>query len=648
MRASRTTLGALALAAAIMLTSVASAGSGATSVPPQVERIAKELAGGGAKSVIVFASVGDKSYAATAGTRRPQADQRFRVGSVTKTFTATIVLQLVDEGKLGLNDTLEEHVPGAVPRGDEITIRQLLQHRSGLMNYPSPDYFSWQAGEGRSRASIRPIDTLRYAGSKPLFFEPGTEFSYSNTNYIALGLVIERVTERSYAEELERRIIDPLGLGRTELPSQPRLPDLEDVGEYPNIPWAAGGIVSNGRDLSRFYSALVSGRLMSAASLATMKKTGPGSGYGLGIASTGVRCGRAWGHGGLILDYFTLAFASEKGDRVGVISISGRPPSTQPDESALLCPEYRLAESAATSRIAFLRGTGLYVTRGNGGRQRRLARGDSPAWSPDGKTIAFRRGKGIYVVRADGAGERRLARGSDPTWSPDRKTIAFVRSAEIYVVNADGGRQQKLARGKSPAWSPDGKAIAFLRSADIYVMGADGSRQRNLTRTAAPDVDPVWSPDGRRIAFARKIAFPSGVGGNFDILVMNADGSGQRRLTREVGRDDAPAWSPDGRSIVFETRGVSGGGGHRWAWFFVAVVNADGSGQPRGLSGGEPLKDRAPHAARPLWSPDGRMIAYIGWRHGNHDVYVMNADGSGLTNVTRSIANESAFAWSPG
>ena len=128
---------------------------------------------------------------------------------------------------------------------------------------------------------------------------------------------------------------------------------------------------------------------------------------------------------------------------------------------------------------------------------------------------------------------------------------------------------------------------------------------------------------------------------------MNADGSEQRRLTREAARDDAPAWSPDGRKIAFESRAVSGGGGHGWAWFVVAVVNADGSGEPSELAGGEPLKDRAPRAARPLWSPDGRMIAFLSWRHGNYDVYVMNTDGSGLTNVTRSKANESSFAWSP-
>jgi TolB protein len=373
----------------------------------------------------------------------------------------------------------------------------------------------------------------------------------------------------------------------------------------------------------------------------------PGMRAGLGIFSIGVRCGRSWGHGGGILDYATLVIASEKGERVGVTSVYGALSDTPPDESALVCPNYRLAESAATQHIAFLTGGDIYAINADGSRQRRLVAGSDPAWSPDGRAIAFARSGGVYVMPADGGGQRRLVAGSDPAWSADGKKIAFLRSGDIYVMNADGGRQQRLARGDGPAWSPDGKKIAFLRSADIYVMSADGSGQRNLTRNTAPDVDPAWSPDGRRIAFARKIAFAGGVGGNFEIFVMDADGSGQRRLTRDVARDDAPAWSPDGRKIVFEHRGVSGGGGHGWAWFVVAVVNADGSGEPKELSGGEPLKDRAPRAARPLWSPDGLMIAYLGWRHGNYDIYVMNADGSGLTNVTRSRASESGFAWSP-
>ena len=163
----------------------------------------------GAKSLIVFVSAGGKEYVATAGTSRPKADQRFRIGSVTKTFTATIVLQLVQEGTLGLDSTLEDHVPGVVPRGEEITIRHLLQHRSGLADIT--EYPEWLNKAERS-PSTSPINSLRFAASKPLAFKPGTRARYSNTNYIALGLVIEKVTGRSYAEELEQRVLDPLGL----------------------------------------------------------------------------------------------------------------------------------------------------------------------------------------------------------------------------------------------------------------------------------------------------------------------------------------------------------------------------------------------------------------------------------------------------
>ena len=118
----------------------APAGGEESSGPPPVERVLREIPPG-AKSVIVFVSVGGKEYAATTGTRRPKADQRFRIGSVTKTFTATIVFQLMEEGKLRLDSTLEEHLPGVVPRGGEITIRHLLGHRSGLANVT--DYPGW-------------------------------------------------------------------------------------------------------------------------------------------------------------------------------------------------------------------------------------------------------------------------------------------------------------------------------------------------------------------------------------------------------------------------------------------------------------------------------------------------------------------------
>ena len=303
--------------------------------------------------MIVFVSVGGKEYVATAGTRHPKADQRFRIGSVTKTFTATIVFQLVQEGTLRLDSTLEEHLPGVVPRGGEITIRHLLGHRSGLANIT--EYPGWLKEAERS-PSTSPINSLRFAASKPLAFEPGSQERYSNTNYIALGLVIEKVTGRSYAEELEQRILDPLGLERTELPTTRRLADLDDGGYNPNLPWAAGAIVSNAHDLSRFYSALLSGRILSAASLRAMKdtKTYGVFGTGLGIFSTDLACGRSWGHDGYIVDYQTLVIASEEGDRVAVVSLRGRGYIPWLGR-ALLCAEPPLAAGSAPakSRIAF-------------------------------------------------------------------------------------------------------------------------------------------------------------------------------------------------------------------------------------------------------------------------------------------------------
>jgi D-alanyl-D-alanine carboxypeptidase len=174
----------------------------------------------GAPGVVGLVRAGERTWQGASGlgdlraNRPARASDRFRIGSVAKLFVATLVLQLVGEGRLRLDDNLERWLPGLVPWGERITVRQLLNHTSGLYDYS--DDLSGPPHRFRPRGLVA-IAT----GHKPLF-APGTEFSYSNTNYILAGLLVERVTGRRLADQLEQRILEPLGLDDTELPTTQR------------------------------------------------------------------------------------------------------------------------------------------------------------------------------------------------------------------------------------------------------------------------------------------------------------------------------------------------------------------------------------------------------------------------------------------
>ncbi|MFD4533986.1 serine hydrolase domain-containing protein [Kitasatospora sp. NPDC058397] len=272
-------------------------------------------------------------------------DGQVRMGSNTKTFTATVVLQLVGEGKIDLDGPVETYLPGLL-RGDgidgrKITVRQLLQHTSGL-----PDYLK---GDVPPRY-YEPRDLLDTALKFKADFAPGDRSKYSNTNYIVAGLIVQRVTGRPLAAEIDRRIVKRIGLRHTYFPApgdvtirepHPKgyyrdTPDapLGDVTETdPSFGWAAGQMISTNSDLNRFFSELLHGDLLRPAQLAEMKKTvpadylGPGAAYGLGLVSKPLPCGGGlyWGHGGSFPGYETRGGVTEDGSAAANIAVTNRP-----------------------------------------------------------------------------------------------------------------------------------------------------------------------------------------------------------------------------------------------------------------------------------------------------------------------------------
>ncbi|MDI3385700.1 serine hydrolase domain-containing protein [Streptomyces sp. B-S-A8] len=275
-------------------------------------------------------------YAATGtsdtATNRPiSRKDHFRIGSITKSFVAVIVLQLAAEHRLTLDDTVERHLPrlirGHGNDGRHLTLRQLLSHTSGLYPYTdAPD--SPATDLDRSHT---PTELLRTALAHRPLFPPGSDWSYSNTNYIVLGLVIERVTGNSYAEEARRRILTPLRLTGTSFPGTDRhLPaphgrgysgtpaSAKDVTEIdPSGAGAAGEAISTLDDLNRFYSALLSGKLLPPSELSAMRNTRPSDGaYGLGLMPTKLSCTTVWGHNGRIPGSYAESVATRGGHHV--------------------------------------------------------------------------------------------------------------------------------------------------------------------------------------------------------------------------------------------------------------------------------------------------------------------------------------------
>jgi D-alanyl-D-alanine carboxypeptidase len=318
-------------------------------VNPRLLRTIELLGTLGAPGVIVVRQDGDRTFRVARGysdVRRKtpmRAADRFRVGSVTKTFVATIVLQLVGEGKLSLDATVAERLPGLVPQGGAITIRELLNHTSGLFDYIDDKRVLEPYQHGNRRYRWEPRRLVSIALSHAPLFQPGASWSYSNTNYILLGLIIEAATGRSIGAELRHRIFEPLELRHTTFDTQPVIsgtrargygivddPPVQDLSVFsPSFLWAAGAIVSTADDLATFYRALLQGRLLGPDTLHAMETVVPlgSEGYGLGLSRVRFACSIVWGHAGDSPGYRTSIYASKDGRRIVVVVVNRNPMS---------------------------------------------------------------------------------------------------------------------------------------------------------------------------------------------------------------------------------------------------------------------------------------------------------------------------------
>ena len=343
----------------VALTVVVAAGAGvaaAQPVPPAIPRAVTALRKAGAPGVVVaVAKNGSVSTVVTSGVadtaRRAPVDagDHFRAGSITKIFVATVVLELVGEGRLSLSDTVAKRLPGLVPNGARITLRELLQHTSGLYDYTDDPRLFAPYLSGNLAYAWRPRQLVKLAVSHKPVWPPGRVWSYSNTNYVLLGLIVQAVTKDTLGGELERRILRPLGLHDTRFASGTQiLPpaahgyfDGRDIsGLSGSSYWAAGAMVSTAGDLARFLSALLGGKLLRPQQLRTMETTRPinsgPNGYGLGLIHVVTSCGRAWGHNGIVPGYSSWAMSSPDGKRQAIVLATSQAFPNAPDYEAAI------------------------------------------------------------------------------------------------------------------------------------------------------------------------------------------------------------------------------------------------------------------------------------------------------------------------
>ena len=311
--------------------------------------------------------------------RRLTSDDQFEIGSNTKTFTSVLALQQVDRGQLNLDAPVEQYLPGVVPNGKNITVRMLLNHTSGLFSYTGdPDFFAKLAEDPQHVWTEKEL--LDVAFKHQPNFAPGTSWSYSNTNYTLIGMILKKQTGKSLPELIAQRIARPLHLSHTYY-ADPRATNTgpgyahgyaisfaggkttyADTSSWPIGGWggAAGAVISTPTELSRFFSAVLTGKLFSQHQLKQMKTTVDlpadfplKGGYGLGLFKIDSPCGTVWGHGGDTQGHHSTAVTSADGRRTAISDSTSDPSDMEMNDG--LARYYQVAFAAQDVTICVMK-----------------------------------------------------------------------------------------------------------------------------------------------------------------------------------------------------------------------------------------------------------------------------------------------------
>jgi len=342
------------LVAALACIAALAPAASAKSTPADVQRGLERLvaAPGGPPGAIATLYRNGKLTVVRAGTadvdrrRPPRATDHMRIASVAKAFSGAVALNLVRAGELGLDDTIAQRLPGMPAAWGAVTVRQMLNHTSGLPDYTKSEGFAEQAGNN-PRGFVSPRKVIDWVSNDPLVFAPDSKYEYSNTDNIVVGLIVEAVTGESYGTALQKVVFGPAKLRQTTFPTRKvalprpfihgyvtRPAPPADVTAFlsPSGAWASGAIVSTPRDLNAFIRADLGLRFFDRAQQRQQMKFWPGgkssppgpgrNSAGLALFRYQTKCGTVYGHTGNFPGYVQFAAATADGGKAVTTSLN--------------------------------------------------------------------------------------------------------------------------------------------------------------------------------------------------------------------------------------------------------------------------------------------------------------------------------------